>query len=214
MTPFRSEKNTNWEGAFRVPAIVRWPGKIPAGAVSNEIVSHLDWLPTFLAAAGDPDVKEKLLEGHEAGDKTFRVHLDGYDLLPYLTGEVDEEPAPGLLLLLRRRRPRRAALRQLEDRVHGAAGAPGRCRSGPSRSSRCAFRSSSTSAPTRSSGPTSRPTPTGTGCIDRAFMLYPMADIVGEFLSTFMEFPPRMKAASFTIDQVQARIEAAISAGH
>ena len=62
-TPFRSEKNTNWEGAFRVPAIVRWPGKIPAGTVSNEIVSHLDWLPTFLSAAGDPDVKEKLLEG-------------------------------------------------------------------------------------------------------------------------------------------------------
>ena len=61
MTPFRSEKNTNWEGAFRVPEMIRWPGKIPAGVVSNEIISHMDWMPTLLAAAGDPDVKEKLL---------------------------------------------------------------------------------------------------------------------------------------------------------
>ena len=61
MTPFRNEKNSNWEGAFRVPCVVRWPGKIPAGSVSNEIVSHLDWLPTFLAAAGEPEIKEKLL---------------------------------------------------------------------------------------------------------------------------------------------------------
>src|SRR5262245_18256621 len=90
MTPFRSEKNTNWEGAFRVPLVIRWPGRIPAGVVSNEIVSHLDWLPTFLAAAGDPDIKEKLLEGHAAGDKKFKVHLDGYNLLPYLTGESTE----------------------------------------------------------------------------------------------------------------------------
>jgi len=92
MTPFRSEKNTNWEGAFRVPAPVPWPGKIPAGAVSNEIVSHLDWLPTFVSAAGDPDVKEKLLEGYEVGEKTFRVHLDGFELVPYLTGEAAKSP--------------------------------------------------------------------------------------------------------------------------
>ena len=135
MTPFRSEKNTNWEGAFRVPLIVRWPGKIPAGVVSNEIVQHHDWLPTFLAAAGEPDVVEKLKKGHEAAGKTFKVHIDGYNLLPYLTGEEAEEPASGLHLLQRRRRPRRAALRQLEDRVHGAAHRRARCASGPSRSS-------------------------------------------------------------------------------
>ena len=86
MTPFRSEKNTNWEGAFRVPCMIRWPGKIKAGSVSNEIVSGHDWLPTLLAAAGDPDIKEKLLKGHEAAGKTFKVHLDGYNQLPYLTG--------------------------------------------------------------------------------------------------------------------------------
>ena len=92
MTPFRSEKNTNWEGAFRVPGMVRWPGKIKAGSVSNQMISHMDWLPTILAAAGEPDIKEKLLKGHKAGAKTFKVHLDGYNQLPFLTGETDKGP--------------------------------------------------------------------------------------------------------------------------
>ena len=91
-TPFRSEKNTNWEGAFRVPAIIRWPGRIAAGQVSNEIFSALDWSPTLLAAAGDPDIKEKLLDGHRAAGKTFRAHLDGYNQLPYLTGQEATSP--------------------------------------------------------------------------------------------------------------------------
>ena len=95
MTPFPSEKDTNWEGAFRVPAMVRWPGRIAPGTVSNEIVSHLDWLPTFLAAAGEPNIVERLRGGHEAGNKQFRVHLDGYNLLPYLTGEESKSPRPG-----------------------------------------------------------------------------------------------------------------------
>jgi arylsulfatase len=96
-TPFRSEKHTNWEGAFRVPCLLRWPGKIPAGSVSNEIVSHLDFLPTFLATAGEPDIKNKLLQGHKAGDKTFKVHLDGYNLLPYLSGVEKKSPRPGFI---------------------------------------------------------------------------------------------------------------------
>jgi hypothetical protein len=96
-TPFRSEKNTNWEGAFRVPELIRWPGKIPAAAVSNEIVQHDDWLPTFLAAAGDTNVVEDLKAGRTIGDRTFKVHIDGYNLLPYLTGEVDESPRNGMV---------------------------------------------------------------------------------------------------------------------
>jgi arylsulfatase len=88
MTPFRSEKDTNWEAAFRVPCMVRWPGRIEPGQVSLEIVSGLDWCPTLLAAAGDPDIKQKLLTGHEAAGRTFKVHLDGYTQLPYLTGEA------------------------------------------------------------------------------------------------------------------------------
>ena len=92
ITPFRSEKNTNWEGGWRVPAFVRWPGKIKAGSVLNGIFSHQDWLATFLAAAGEPDIKEKLLKGHKIGNKTYKVCIDGFNMLPYLTGEVQESP--------------------------------------------------------------------------------------------------------------------------
>jgi arylsulfatase len=91
-TPFRSQKDTNWEGAWRVPAFMRWPGKIKAGTVLNGIVCHQDMLPTLLAAAGDPDVSKKCLDGYKVGDKTFKVHIDGINMLPYLTGEVKESP--------------------------------------------------------------------------------------------------------------------------
>src|SRR5271157_4336055 len=94
-TPFRSEKNTNWEGAFRVPWLARWPAKIKAGSVCNEIISHHDWLPTFLAAAGMPDVMDKLKAGHTIGDRTYKVHVDGYNFLPHLTGQERRGPRPG-----------------------------------------------------------------------------------------------------------------------
>ncbi len=120
-TPFRSEKNTNWEGGWRVPAMVRWPGKIEAGSVSNDIMHHMDWLPTFLAATGQTDVKDKLLDGYEASATPTSVHLDGYNFLPFLTGKEDKDLRRDLLLL-RRRRPHGVALSRLEGRVHGAEG--------------------------------------------------------------------------------------------
>jgi hypothetical protein len=95
MTPFRNEKNTNWEGAFRIPEMIRWPGKIAAGSISNEIVQHHDWLPTLLAAAGEPDIVEKLKQGHQAGSKTYKVHIDGFNLVPYLTGQEAKSPRKG-----------------------------------------------------------------------------------------------------------------------
>ena len=91
-TPYRSEKNSNWEGAYRVPMMVRWPGKIPGGKISNEIISHIDWLPTLLAAAGDSNVKKKLLDGMQVGDMKYRVHLDGYNFLPYFMGKKQKGP--------------------------------------------------------------------------------------------------------------------------
>ena len=91
-TMFRGEKNDNWEGGYRVPMLARWPGVIEPGTVSNDLISQLDWMPTLLAAVGDPDVKEKLRNGHQAGDKTFKVHLDGYNFLPYWRGQTDESP--------------------------------------------------------------------------------------------------------------------------
>jgi len=84
-SPFHGEKATTWEGGFRVPAVVRWPGKFPAGTIVNGIVSHQDWVPTLLAAAGEPDIKKKLLKGHKANNKTFKVHLDGYNMMDYFT---------------------------------------------------------------------------------------------------------------------------------
>src|SRR5215475_428999 len=92
MTPFRSEKDTNWEGAFRIPLLVRWPGKIEAGSIANGIVQHHDWLPTFLDMAGAPDVIDKLKQGYKAIGRTYKNHIDGYSLLPYLTGKAKEGP--------------------------------------------------------------------------------------------------------------------------
>jgi arylsulfatase len=91
-TPFRGEKGTTWEGGFRAPALARWPGVIKPGSIINDTMSHEDWLPTLLAAAGDPDLKENLLKGFAAGEKTFKTHLDGYNFLPFFKGEVDKGP--------------------------------------------------------------------------------------------------------------------------
>jgi arylsulfatase len=90
--PFRSEKNSNWEGAYRVPAFVRWPGRWPAGTTLNGIVAHEDWLPTFAAAAGAPDIKERLLKGTEVNGRTYRNHVDGYNMLDYLAGRTKASP--------------------------------------------------------------------------------------------------------------------------
>jgi arylsulfatase len=91
-TPFRSEKNSNWEGAYRVSCFVRWPGHFPAGTTLNGIAAHEDWLPTFAAAAGAPDIKEKLLKGVELNGRNYRNYVDGYNLLDYLSGKVKESP--------------------------------------------------------------------------------------------------------------------------
>jgi arylsulfatase len=96
-TPFRGEKATNWEGGWRVPTFIRWPGVIKPGTISNEVFSHQDMLPTLLAAVGDPDIVEKCKKGHKIGDITYKVHLDGFNLLPHLKGEVEKNPRPGFL---------------------------------------------------------------------------------------------------------------------
>ena len=116
MTPFRSEKNSNWEGAYRVPAMVRWPGHIKAGTVSNDIVAHLDWMPTLLAAVGVPDVKEQLLKGMKVGDATFGSPRW---LQPAAASDRPDHgrSAQGVLLLRRRGQSDGPALRQLEARL-------------------------------------------------------------------------------------------------
>jgi arylsulfatase len=162
MTPFRSEKNSNWEGAYRVPAMVRWPGKIQAGSVKTGIVSHLDWMPTLLAAAGVPDVKERLLKGYALGKMTAKVHLDGYNQLPYLTDQTDRSARQEFFYFSDD--GDLTGLRFDNWKVVFADSAP-RARS-PSGASRWCTRespSSSTCDPIPTSARTSRPTPTGTG---------------------------------------------------
>ena len=212
MTPFRSEKNTNWEGAFRVPQVIRWPGRIPAGTVSNEIVSHLDWLPTFLAAAGEPEVKEKLLKGHKAGGKTFKVHLDGYNLLPYLTGEAEKGPRneffyfsdDGDLVAFRYDNWKIVFMQQREPGTLALWGEP-------FVATRIPWLYNLRTDPYERAETTSNTY--WDWYIDRIFLLVPAQAIVGEFLQTFVEYPPRMEAASFTIDEVQEKLESAIGSG-
>ena len=194
----------------RLPRALHGPlaGQDQAGHASRTRSSrHHDWLPTLLAMAGDPDVKEKLLKGHKIGDMTYKVHLDGYNLVPYLTGQGRQEPARVVHLLQRRPAGDRPALRQLEARLHGTARAGHAARSGPSRSSPCASPRSSTCGPTPTSGPTSRRTPTTTGCSTTSSCSSRPRTTWASSSMTFKEFPQRQKAASFNLDEVMEKLK-------
>ena len=204
-TPFRSEKNTNWEGAFRVPAMLRWPGHIPSGVVVNDIVSHMDMLPTFLAAAGEPDIKDKLLKGHQAGSKTFKVHLDGYNMLPLLTQEGEQGPREeffyfsddGDLVGLRYDNWKMVFM---EQRAKGSL----QVWLEPFTALRIPKLFNLRTDPFEVADVTSNTY--WDWFIDHAFLMIPTQSVVGNFLRTFREFPPRQKAASFTVDQVMEKL--------
>jgi arylsulfatase A-like enzyme len=198
-TPFRSEKATNWEGAFRVPEVIRWPGRIPAGAVSNEIVQHHDWLPTFLAAAGEPDIVDKLKNGHRVGDKQFKVHIDGYNLLPYLTGEVAESPREGMIYFsddcdVLGIRYHNWKLVFMEQRCQGTL----QIWFEPFTPLRAPKMFNLRTDPFERADITSNTY--WDWLIDRIFLAFFGVALVNRFLETFREFPPRAKPASFTID--------------
>jgi arylsulfatase A-like enzyme len=200
-TPFRNEKNSNWEGAFRVPAMIKWPGHIKAGSVSNDVVSHMDWLPTFLAAAGDPDVNEKLLKGYQVGKKNFKIHLDGYNLLPYLTGQTTESPRKeffyfsddGDLLGLRYDNWKLVFAQQ---RVEGTM----QIWAEPFVKTRVPYIYNLRTDPYEHASVTSNTY--WDWLLDHAFLLVPAQTYVAKFLGTFKEYPPRQKAASFSVDEV------------
>ncbi len=214
MTPFRSEKNTNWEGAFRVPMVVRWPGKIPAGVVSNEIVQHHDWLPTFLAMAGEPGIVEKLKKGHQAAGKTFKVHIDGYNLVPYLTGEVKKSPRQGFVYFdddgnLVALRFDNWKIVFMEQRAEGTL----RIWAEPFVPLRVPKLFNLRTDPFERADITSNTY--YDWLLDHIPQVLAAQAIVLPFLETFKEFPPRQKAASFTIDQALAKMsEAASGARH
>ena len=206
-TPFRGEKNTNWEGGYRVPMIVRWPGVIKPGTVINDIAAHEDWAPTLLAAAGEPNVTEKLLTGYESNGKTFKVHLDGYNLTDLLSGKgpsprkeffywTDDGDFAGL-------RYEKWKLVFLEQREHGFSvwGNPliplrvpliEDLRADPYE--RASYEASDYDH----------------WMIDRVYLLVPAQAIVGKFLMTFKEFPPRQSPASFGVDQVMQKLRTGV----
>jgi arylsulfatase A-like enzyme len=209
-TPFRSEKDTGWDGAFRSPTLVRWPGHIKPDQVSNDVMSNLDWMPTLLAAAGDPNIKQELLTGHKAGDMTYKVHLDGYNFLPYLTGEEKAGPRKeffyfsdgGDLLAMR---AGHIKFNFMEQNTWGTYEV-------------WQSEFSNLRIPTISNlrtDPYERASKTSNSWwayqMHKTFYLYPAIDIAGKFLATFKEFPPRHPAASYTmsnaidaIDSLQA----------
>jgi len=218
-TPFRGEKDTNWEGGWRVPCFLRWPGHIEPGTVSNEVCSHQDMLPTLLAAAGEPDIVEKVKSGHKVGEKTFKVHLDGFNLLPYLEGETDVSPRPGFLYWsddgdLLALRYGNWKFNFMEQRAEGTkvweeefvrTRVPNfyNLRNNPfeidSEVASIFFYKEK---------------------FDRAFLILPAVALVSEYLKTFEEFPPRQRPASFSIDQAlekarekEAQMHAAATTG-
>jgi len=200
-TPFRGEKNTNWEGGWRVPAMVKWPGKIEPGSVSNEIMHHMDWLPTFLAAAGDPGVKEKLLKGHQAGEKSFKVHLDGYNFLPHLTGQEETGPRKEIFYFsddgdLTALRYQDWKLIFMEQKTEATL----RAWMEPFVPLRIPLIFNLRRDPYERAEKTSNTY--YDWLIDRAYLLVPAQAYVGKFLATFKEYPPRQKAASFSLDKV------------
>ncbi|MGD9072417.1 MAG: arylsulfatase [Desulfobacterales bacterium] len=206
-TPFRGEKNTNWEGGWRVPAMVRWPGKIPADTVTNQIVHHMDWLPTFLAAAGQPDIKDKLLKGDvKAIGRTYKVHLDGYDILPLLTDQTQESPRKEIFYFsddgdLTALRYSDWKMIFMEQKTQGTF----RVWMEPFVPLRVPLIFNLRRDPYERAEITSNTY--YDWLLDRAFLLVPAQAYVGRFLATFKEFPPRQKAASFSLDQVMEQLK-------
>jgi arylsulfatase A-like enzyme len=210
MTPFRNEKNSNWEGAYRIPMLVRWPAGIKAGSISNEIISLEDWLPTLLAAAGEPEIGAKLKAGHQVGDVTYKVHLDGYNFLPHFTGAEAKGPRQGFFYFsddgdLVALRYDNWKVVFAEQRMAGTV----QIWAEPFVFLRIPKIFNLRTDPFERADVTSNTY--WDWMIDRAYMIYASQFIVQQFLASFMAFPPRMKAASFGIDQVMAKMEDALS---
>jgi len=205
MTPFRNEKNSNWEGGWRVPTFVRWPGKVEAGAVTNEIVHHMDWLPTFAAVAGDTEVKERLLKGDRLNGSKYKVHLDGYNILPLISGETKEGPRHEIFYFsddgdLTAMRYDDWKLIFMEQKAVGTL----RVWMEPFVPLRVPLIFNLRRDPFERADITSNTY--YDWLLDRAYLLVPAQAYVGNFLSTFEDYPPRQKAASFSLEQVMDKL--------
>jgi arylsulfatase len=205
MTPFRNEKNSNWEGAYRVPAVIRWPGRIPAGTVLNGIVSHSDWFVTLLAAAGNPNIADQLKQGTELAGTTYKVHLDGFNQLAYLTAETDASPRnyffyvndDGQLTAVRYDNWKAVFL---EQRVQGTL----QIWAEPFVELRVPKLFNLRTDPFERADVTSNTY--FDWLIDRVFLFVPLQVFVAQMAQSLIEFPPRQKPASFNLDRVMEKI--------
>jgi arylsulfatase A-like enzyme len=213
MTPFRGEKNTNWEGAFRVPAMVRWPGKIEAGRVSNSIMHHMDWLPTFLAMAGNDTVKEDLLEGitvaEVGGGRDYKVHLDGYNSLDYLLGNAEDTPRKEIFYFsddgdLTALRYNDWKVIFLEHRFPQTL----RAWAEPWTELRIPLLFNLRQDPYERANITSNTY--YDWYLNNVFLLLPASNFVAQFLDTFEAYPPRQAPGSFTIGDAKEKILSAV----
>ncbi|WP_375691698.1 arylsulfatase [Pseudooceanicola sp. LIPI14-2-Ac024] len=213
ITPFRSEKNTNWEGAWRVPCFMRWPEKIKPGTVLNDIACHQDILPTLLSAAGAGDVPEKLMKGHKVGKMTYKVHIDGFDLVPYLSGEVDEGPRDTMFyfsddgdVLAIRHNDWKAVLMEQRAKQLMCWGEPFVALRIPKLFNlrRDPFERADENSNTY-----------WDWYLDHAYLIYGMQGLVADQIEHFVAYPPRQKPAAFNLDAVMRQLETAGSgAGH
>ncbi|HLF61102.1 MAG TPA: arylsulfatase [Acidimicrobiia bacterium] len=205
MTPFRNEKNSNWEGAYRVPAVIRWPGKVPAGAVLNGIVSHADWFVTLLAAAGNSDIADQLKHGAELDGETYKVHLDGFNQLDYLTGKSERSPRDYYFYVnddgqLTAVRYDNWKLVFLEQRVPGTL----QVWAEPFVELRLPKIFNLRTDPYERADITSNTY--YEWILRRTFLAVPMQVFVAQMAQTLIEFPPRQKPASFNLDRVMEKI--------
>jgi arylsulfatase len=199
-TPFRNEKNSNWDGGYRVPTLIKWPGVIKPGTVYNDVFSHEDMLPTLLAAAGEPDVKEKLLKGHKADGRDFKVHIDGYNLLPYFKGEAMEAPRKEFFYWtddgnLANLRYDRWKLVFMEQRAHGFE-----VWQEPMVTLRLPKLFDMRGDPFERADHEAEEY--NMWRFERAFLILPGVAYVSQHLATYKNFPPRQKPGSFNLEQV------------
>jgi arylsulfatase len=206
MTPFRSEKNTNWEGAYRIPEFVRWPGHIKPGTVCNEMIAHHDWLPTLAAVAGDPQVTDKLLKGYKVGDITYKVHPDGCNLLPLLTGQTDKSPRNSFIYINDDQQV--VALRYEnwkivfeEQRAEGTM----RIWAEPFTTLRVPKIFNLRTDPYERADITSNTY--YDWLMNHVFALVPAQAFVSQFLMTFKDYPQRQKAEAFNLDEVLRKLQ-------
>ncbi len=209
MTPFRNEKNSNWEGAYRVPALVRWPARIPAGEVRNGIVSHADWFVTLLSAAGVPDIVDQLKTGAELNGTTYKVHLDGFDQLAYFAGETDVSPRPHFFYVsddgdLTAMRFDNWKIVFMEQRATGTL----QVWLDPYVELRAPKVFNLRTDPFERADQTSNTY--FDWMLEHIWLLVPAQTYVAQMLQTLVEFPPRQAPASFGIDQVMAKLRAGL----